>query len=62
MKKSIKKRVNQHNKDKDTDTSKTFIVQMYIDKPLLYNERKFDIRHYMLITNLYGVTKAYWYE
>jgi hypothetical protein len=37
MKKSIKKRVNQHNKDKDTDTSKTFIVQMYIDKPLLYN-------------------------
>jgi tubulin--tyrosine ligase len=34
---------------------------MYIDRPLLYNNRKFDIRHYMLITNLYGVTRAYWY-
>jgi hypothetical protein len=44
------------------ETSKTFIVQMYIDRPLLYYERKFDIRHYMLITNLYGVTRAYWYD
>ena len=35
---------------------------MYIDRPFLYNERKFDIRHYMLITNLYGVTRAYWYD
>lgn len=35
---------------------------MYLDRPFLYNERKFDIRHYMLITNLHGVTRAYWYE
>ena len=34
---------------------------MYIDRPMLYNSRKFDIRHYMLITNLYGVMRAYWY-
>lgn len=34
---------------------------MYIDRPMLYNNRKFDIRHYMLITNIYGVTRAYWY-
>jgi tubulin polyglutamylase TTLL1 len=35
---------------------------MYIDRPFLYNNRKFDIRHYMLITNILGVTRAYWYE
>lgn len=35
---------------------------MYIDRPLLYNNRKFDIRHYMLMTNLYGVKRAYWYS
>jgi hypothetical protein len=34
---------------------------MYIDRPMLYNNRKFDIRHYMLITNLFGITRAYWY-
>ena len=40
----------------------TYIVQMYIDRPLLYNNRKFDIRHYMMISNFFGVTRAYWYE
>jgi hypothetical protein len=35
---------------------------MYIDRPLLYNNRKFDIRHYMMISNFFGVTRAYWYE
>jgi hypothetical protein len=43
-------------------TEKTYIVQAYLDKPLLYNKRKFDIRHYMLITTLYGKMRAYWYE
>lgn len=41
---------------------KTYIVQEYLDRPLLYNRRKFDIRHYMLITTLYGRMKAYWYS
>ena len=40
----------------------TYIVQMYLDRPLLYCGRKFDLRHYMLISNLYGVQRAYWYE
>ena len=35
---------------------------MYIDRPMLYNNRKFDIRHYMLISNFFGITRAYWYE
>ncbi len=29
---------------------------------MLYNKRKFDIRHYMLITCINGSFKAYWYE
>jgi hypothetical protein len=28
---------------------------------MLYNRRKFDIRHYMMISNLYGVMRGYWY-
>lgn len=43
-------------------TCKTFIVQLYIDRPLLYNNRKFDIRHYMLVTNMFGVLRGYWYN
>lgn len=37
-------------------------MQLYLDRPLLYNRRKFDLRHYMLITNLFGVTRGYWYS
>ncbi|KRX10767.1 hypothetical protein PPERSA_04934 [Pseudocohnilembus persalinus] len=35
-------------------TRKTYIIQQYLDRPLLYNKRKFDIRCYMLYT-------CYWY-
>jgi len=41
---------------------KTFIIQSYIDKPFLYQRRKFDIRHYMMITSINGKVKGYWYE
>ena len=40
----------------------TFIVQEYIEKPFLYNKRKFDIRCYFLITNVNGIYKGYWYQ
>lgn len=43
-------------------TAKTYILQLYIDRPMLYNRRKFDIRHYMMISNLYGVVRGYWYS
>ena len=43
-------------------TLRTFILQKYIEKPLLYNRRKFDIRHYMLLTCVNGMFKGYWYE
>lgn len=49
-------------KEKSSDGNpRTFILQKYIEKPLLYKSRKFDIRHYMLLTCFNGVTKAYWY-
>ncbi|XP_031505815.1 uncharacterized protein LOC116268178 [Nymphaea colorata] len=42
-------------------TEKTYIVQKYIEKPLLYKGRKFDIRHYMMISRLHGCMRAYWF-
>lgn len=41
---------------------KTFIVQKYMEKPLLYNKRKFDIRCYILMTSINNKFKAYWYQ
>lgn len=50
-------------KEKNKDGGlRTFILQKYIEKPLLYKNRKFDIRHYMLITCIAGNIKAYWFE
>eukprot|EP01017_Pseudomicrothorax_dubius_P009264 TRINITY_DN13114_c0_g2_i1.p1 TRINITY_DN13114_c0_g2~~TRINITY_DN13114_c0_g2_i1.p1 ORF type:complete len:1000 (+),score=219.17 TRINITY_DN13114_c0_g2_i1:100-3099(+) len=41
---------------------KTYIVQEYLDRPFLYNRRKFDIRCYMMITAINGKMKGYWYQ
>lgn len=43
------------------NSKKTFIIQKYIDRPFLYNRRKFDIRCYMLLSRLNGKIKGYWY-
>ena len=37
---------------------KTYIIQQYLDKPLLYNTRKFDIRCYMMITCINGIMRG----
>ena len=42
--------------------SKTYIVQLYMSEPFLYKNRKFDIRHYLLITSVNGLMKGYWYQ
>ena len=47
---------------KEGRQAKTFIIQSYINKPFLYNGRKFDIRHYLLMTSVNGILKAYWYK
>lgn len=38
------------------------ILQKYIDNPLLYQRRKFDIRCFALVTCINGVLKAYFYR
>ena len=43
-------------------SKKTYIVQQYIDRPTLYQGRKFDIRHYILVSSIHGIRKGYWYE
>jgi hypothetical protein len=53
--------------EQDTSCSKpeelnTLIVQRYIDRPLLINKRKFDIRVYAMLVCNNGITRGYFYE
>ena len=40
----------------------TSIIKKYIEKPLLFEKRKFDIRCFALVTSINGYIKAYYYQ
>jgi hypothetical protein len=44
------------------DKSHTYIIQKYIEHPLLFKNRKFDIRCFALVTSVSGYIKAYYYQ
>ena len=41
---------------------RSYIVQRYLDRPFLFNKRKFDIRCYSLVTSVNGNLQGYWYK
>jgi len=56
------KQILSSNETHDNGKEKTYIVQLYIDRPFLYNRRKFDIRCYILITQINQIKRGYWYQ
>ena len=40
---------------------RSYIIQKYMEKPLLYKSRKFDIRCYALTTTVNGNLQGWWY-
>lgn len=42
--------------------TRSFLIQKYINKPLLVNKRKFDIRCYTLVSTIGSKTQGYFYK
>jgi tubulin--tyrosine ligase len=42
--------------------ARTYIAQKYIERPLLFNRRKFDIRAYAVMTSVNGCHKGFFFE
>lgn len=40
---------------------RSYIIQKYIEKPLLYKNRKFDIRCFTMMCTIAGNLQGYWY-
>lgn len=57
----IKEILNSDRKQKN-GLDRTYIVQEYIQKPMLFKKRKFDLRCFMMLTTINGVQKGYWYK
>ena len=53
----IKSEINSAAKNQHTQ-----IIQKYIERPLLINNRTFDIRVFGMITSVNGLMKGYFYE
>ena len=58
----IKEMIGVQPKKHKNKMGRTYIIQKYLEKPLLYQKRKFDIRCYVLLTVQRGEWKAYWYK
>lgn len=43
-------------------TRRSYIIQKYIEKPLLYKNRKFDIRTFTMMCTINGNLQGYWYS
>jgi len=41
---------------------RSYIIQKYIEKPLLYKNRKFDIRCFTMMCTINGNMQGYWYQ
>ena len=46
----------------DTEDERTYVIQKYVDNPLLYKSRKFDIRCYALVTSFQGNIQCFFYK